>query len=374
MNTSRNIFTDQYLGLTSITDSPSSQPFFPTRHQKDVRLEKIKHTATTMISLDLDYIHELVQNVTTLELYKKVLLRFMEQNKDSAVSSANIGVHFQHLCNLCHHFKTPDIAVDVFKSEHYKQFMKVDRRQASQNHLVIMNMLFQSNRFADLLQLYEDLEISTSQNTQGKSIYFQLYPLLTLVLLSIVKQNKTDPFSQATVTLERSFQHSIEIPLEFLSTVDDGRLMNAYAWTACMQEKYVEAFEVAHLRSKVVNRSLDTNIKLFSLLKISRIHEALDVLTNVAEKSNFVDKSDEEKPTICKSIVHELVNEVKASDEEELVVSLKTIFKKLDYVAYITDKTIEDLLLLPVEYRHHRRRKVHKKLTDIQQLYRRYSG
>ena len=55
-----------------------------------------------------------------------------------------------------------------------------------------------------------------------------------------------------------------------------------YAWTACMEERYAGAYAIVHHQpAKGQKRSLQTNIKLFTLLKMDKSVDAVSVLEDL---------------------------------------------------------------------------------------------
>ena len=57
----------------------------------------------------------------------------------------------------------------------------------------------------------------------------------------------------------------------------------------------------------------------------------------------------QEKPFLCKEVIQLLVAAAKDCRDDKLYARLKIVFSKLDNAAEITDKSIEDLLFLPVD-------------------------
>jgi len=313
-----------------------------------------------LLSTDMESISLMVGSVSDLTLYKNILKRFIELNQDSKISLVNAAAHVYKYYQLCHLLDAPDWALELLDDENVKQINPMSSTLACYSHLLVMNLLFKSKQYSDVVTIYEEMDLSQYEKS------YETHSILTLTMLALIKSDKTVAFEKATMFLESYL--NVKNPIELLSH-GMGRLTYIYAWLACLDGNYLTAYEIVHVESKDMKRSLKTNLKMFTLLKMDKTIDAIFVLEDVIEIYDGPERLSHRKPKFCKEVIQLLVQAVNKSQDKEVISRLKSIFSKLDYVAEITGESIEDLLFLPVDNVGSVQR---KRVTELDALKRRY--
>eukprot|EP00092_Neocalanus_flemingeri_P001478 GFUD01001576.1.p1 GENE.GFUD01001576.1~~GFUD01001576.1.p1 ORF type:complete len:405 (-),score=92.70 GFUD01001576.1:64-1143(-) len=293
-----------------------------------------------LLSTDLDSISLMVGSVSDLILYKNMLKRFIELNQNSKIALVNAAAHVSKFFQLCHLLDAPDLALEMLNDENIRQIFLMSSSLACFSHLLLMNLLFKSNRHREVIRVFEQIDLSQFEKN------YETHSIISLTMLSLIKLNKPGAFATGTQFMESYMD--VTNPSGLLAQ-GKGRLTYTYAWLACKDENYQTAYEIVHAESNVTKENLKTNLKLFTLLKMEKTVDVILHLEDIIENYDGPERMRNQKPQFCKEVIQLLVKAVKESPDKEHVSRLKSIFSKLDYAAEITDSSIEDLLLLPVD-------------------------
>jgi len=354
----RQIYTDRYLGLKTVLFRQKEQLEHLQKKRDLLNLEsRIIASANKgiLLSSDVEIVSQLIvvsgagvedledidQSVSDLMFYKDILNKFISLNKHSKISMVHAVSHVTKFYQLCHLMTTPDLALELFDNPDVKEVIPVNSDLASYSHLVLINLLFKVKKYEEVIRVYEEMEISRFQK------HYETNSILTLILLAIVKLKLPESFAKATVLVEEFLTEDNQA---MALGQEKGRLTNIYAWLSCMDGNYPTAYEIIQAQSKHVDCA-KINLKLFTLLKMSKIVEAIFALEDVIGRFGGPGRIQYYKPRICKEVIQDLVQAVNESKDGEIVLSMKGVFSKLDFVAEIVEDSIEDLLFEPIKYR-----------------------
>ena len=359
----RLIYTDSYLGLTSVHATQEEELMQLQGRQNLMNLKsRIISSADKglLLSTDLDNISLMAIEKDDLSVYKDIIIRFIELNQDHKVSLLNAGTQINKFYQLCHLMNAADIAMDLFKDDHVRKVISMNNSIAGYSLLLLIDLLFKSNKFSHIIKVYEEMDLSHLEKSYEAPSIFHLF------MLALIKMNQPEAFAQATMLMDTIMK--VENPGE----VGKGRY--PYAWLACMEERYSAAYEIVHHEpTKGQKRSLQTNMKLFTLLKMDKPVDTTSVLEDIIKTSDEgPERPNQQKPTLCKEVIQLLVAAAKDCRDDKLLSRLKIVFSKLDNAAEITDKTVEDLLFLPVDGGAGSNQR--KRETNLDDLRRRYKA
>ena len=89
------------------------------------------------------------------------------------------------------------------------------------------------------------------------------------------------------------------------------------------------------------------SLKVHLLVKMNRLSDAIKVLENVVKKAHDVDKplgQSGEKITFSHQTISTLTKCVEKSGDKILQIKLATVFRKMDAVATLSDKSLCDII------------------------------
>jgi hypothetical protein len=235
----RLIYTDSYLGLTSVHASQEEELLQLQKRQNLMNLKsRIISSAEKglLLSTDLDNISLMAIEKDDLTVYKDIILRIIELNQDSKISMLNAGIQINKFYQLCHLMNAADIAMDLFKDDHAKKVIAKNNSIAGYSLLLLTNLLFKSHKFSHIIKVHEDMDLSHLEKSYEAPSIFHLF------MLALIKMNQPEAFAQATMLMDTFMK--VENPGE----VGKGRY--PYAWLACMEERYAAAYEIVHQPTK----------------------------------------------------------------------------------------------------------------------------
>ena len=336
----RLIYTDSYLGLCSVYAKQEEQLLQLQKRQNLRNLRSriiLSAEKGLLLSTDLDNISFMAVDKDDLAVYRDIIIRFIELNNDHKVSMLNAVTQINKFYQLCHLMNAADTALDLFKNNHVKKVITMNNGIAGHSLLLLINLLVKSHKFSHIIKVYEEMDLSHLETSYEAPSIFHLF------MLALIKMNQQEGFAQATVLMDKIMK--VQNPGE----VGKGRY--PYAWLACMEERYAAAYEIVHHEpTKGPKRSLQTNMKLFTLLKMDKPVDTISVLEDIIKTAaEGPERPNQQKPTLCREVIQLLVAAAKDCRDDKLLSRLKIVFSKLDNAAEITDKSIEDLLFLPVD-------------------------
>eukprot|EP00092_Neocalanus_flemingeri_P021650 GFUD01023483.1.p1 GENE.GFUD01023483.1~~GFUD01023483.1.p1 ORF type:complete len:396 (-),score=68.00 GFUD01023483.1:9-1196(-) len=338
----RFIYTDRYLGLIAVRAIKSEElSKLQERQNLQNLMNRIVSSADNglLLSSDVESIGLLVGSFSDLIIYKNLLKRFIELNQDSKISMVNAAAHVNKFFQLCHLLEHPGLALEFLEDRNIKQIMLMSHSLACYSYLLLMDLLFKSNKYREVIEVFEEMDLSQFEKDS------ETHSILSLAMLALIRLNNPGAFAKATLFMESYLD--VKNPIELLAH-GKGRLTYVYAWLACKDENYQTAYEIIHTEPSAIKRTPKTNLKLFTLLKMDKTVDAILYLEN-GVIDNYDDSHSHQKPKICREVVQLLVKAVDESKDKEHISRLRSIFSKLDYVAEITGDSIEDLLFMPVD-------------------------
>jgi len=357
----RFLFTDRFLGLTTIRESQEQElAQMQKQNTQCLQTQRSRILASAdqgvVLSRDLDTLSTMTVDNADIVLYQNAVLRFLELSQASKISQLNAGPHIYKLCQLHHLLNTYQLCMQLLEEESVKKVLMMNSKLASQSFLLLNNLLFKNSKFSDIIRINTELDMSMldkSYNTRS---------LLTLTLLALIKADDPGTFSKATDLLNSYSSHRAPGQVQ-------GRLAHAYAWLACKDGNHAVGYETVHSENRTSNNSLQINLQVFSLLELGRTEDAVAVLDRFIQTRAGPERLEEKTPVLCRDIIQKLVTAVKDSEDQEIIGQLRTVFSKLDTAAEITDEGIEDLLVIPMDSQGSVQR---NSLTSMQDLERKY--
>jgi len=369
----RSLYTDRFLGLNLVRDAKVEALTKLKEKQNLMNLQKriiASANSGVVLSSDLESIGTMVrldagidESKSDLKQYKDILNKFISLNKESKISLVNAVPHIIKFYQLCHLLGAPEIALDLFNDETVKETFPMNCNVES--YLLLMNLLFKSEKYWDVLSVFEQMDLDKLERTNETN------SILTLTLLALVKLDQTDSLSKATMLMKPFMD--VESQGQFLG-IGKGRLSNIYAWLAYKDGDYLTAYEIVQAHRK--ESSIGINIKLLTLLKMGKVIDTIFLLENNIIDLVGTDTLSHQKPKLCREVIQLMVHAVKESEDKEVISRLTDVFSKLDFVAEVVDESIEDLLCVPITFgpvqpkkkgEIHTLRKKHKQSKKIKQ-------
>jgi len=339
----RTLYTDRSLGLCTVLAAQEENLAKLKSKQNVENLRKrILESGDRglLLSSDMECVSYMVGSVCDLSLYKSIIKRFIELNHDSKIALVTAVNHVNMFCKLAHLTDAPDMAKELLEDNSVKEVIPVSRSVACYSYLLLMNLLFKSKKFDEVLKVYEEMDISRFEKSHD------MLAILTLTMLAVIKVNKSGSFDNANGLLETYMDENRG---EELLKGRGMRLAFAYAWLACKDMKFTTAYEIIHADYTNDKQSLKINLKLYTLLKLEKVNDALNALEDFIDNCGGPERLDFQKPKFSLEVIQLLMKAANESKDEELNSTLKTIFAKLDYLAEVTNETIENLLFLPMD-------------------------
>ena len=159
----RLIYTDSYLGLTSVHATQEEELMQLQGRQNLMNLKsRIISSAEKglLLSTDLDNISLMAIEKDDLAVYKDIIIRFIELNQNHKVSMLNAGTQINKFYQLCHLMNAADIAMDLFKDDHVKKVISMNNSIAGYSLLLLINLLFKSHKFSHIIKVHEEIDLS----------------------------------------------------------------------------------------------------------------------------------------------------------------------------------------------------------------------
>jgi len=343
--TRRQLFTDQYLGLVSYKELRLQQLERLKERQNLPRLRSVIFSsadAGQLLSSDLHNISLMVDSEQTLQAYQNLVFRYINLHAGSPACDIQAYKAINTFCKLCHLNSAADKLEATFKKKQVKEILT--RKNVFDDYLLCADLLYKHERFKDVVSLCKDLRKPFDVSDH------LCQSLLALLLLSLVRLDTAGGFAVASSYLNLSQAHGTDpgaVQAPPTKSVETDHLIAVYAWLACKDGRFETAFEVLRCGDGLsYKKSLHTNILLFALLKLNRVEEAVLLLEEVVDDLSGPSRTLKNKPKFSKDVIKLMVDGVNVAEEkEELRDELKSQFARLDYVAAISDLSIEDILL-----------------------------
>lgn len=358
----RLLITEAGLGITQVRADRSNNPNPPSSSLAPALLASAGRGL--LLGTDLDRAARGVREVQDLQAFRQLILRYIEMNKDNTVILLQAQWYLQRYHHLCHLLSSGTSSLAMWREEGARLLHTQPTSITPNINLTLLNCLFREGLYKEVLEVYGQLgEVLASQRSKTDHL------LLTLALLAICRLNPSSGFPEAKALVEnylrvpQGSEQRKDYVLEGM-----GRGTFAYAWLALQAGEYAAAHEIVQTRSSK-KRLLKLNIELSSLLQLGRLETALASLEEVVGRQDTPDSREGTKPQFAREVIQLLVGQVTAASTPALTQRLKKIFVKLDYSAEITDQTILELLLTPIDWNTTVER---RPASELQSLTRRY--
>ncbi|XP_051498053.1 pentatricopeptide repeat-containing protein 2, mitochondrial isoform X1 [Apus apus] len=282
---------------------------------KDLYFKSIKEKLKTngkILKNELKKLLHLCQTSSDVELARKVIYRFHEQNEITAINDFKFGPLFMR---LCYELDLERPAVELIKDQNLRGFFS-----ESTSFHILMTMLFKKGHFESAL------EVLVEMKKQGVPFNKETYLLAFAICY---KLDNIESWKISEKLLEEAQLKGVTLPL---------RVFCFAVATALKQDDVVLAkfycSQIMKMESKLYN-----NLKVLVQLKSGSLEEVIKTLEEAVEVDT---------PPFVKKI--EFSEQVLATVREKmektpsLSAKLEKIYTKLQASGRITSSTLEDML------------------------------
>jgi len=354
----RLIVTEASLGLTHVIGE------LRERQERGSSVEKMLLPSLTasagrglVLSSDLTRASDMVAGEEGLTVFKELLLKFIELNKENKLVLINGQHHLLKYYQLCHILCCGQAALAVWKAEGAKELHALKSPLAASLHLTLLNCLFREEMDAEVVEVYRDLQpMLVNQRAPTDRL------LISLALLALCRLSPDSGYQEGEQLVRGYLEHQSSQGAETL-----GRASFALSWLAIRAGKYGAAHGSLPLGGQR-RRLLSLNLELATLCNLNRLEEAMELLESLIGGE---DVPEGVKLRLSREAVKLLVEKVGGSSNENLTARLRNLFRRLDSSAEIVEQSLLDLLLHPIQWEERVERRPVSDLTSLNRQYRR---
>jgi len=357
----RLIVTDASLGLTHVMAELNERL---ERHRGRGPVEKIVPPSLVasadrglVLSSDLTRAADLVVGKEGLTVYKDLLLRFFELNKENKLVLINAQPHLLKYYQLCHILGCGQEALAAWQCEATKQLHTLSSPISASLHLTLLNCLFREEMDAEVVEVYSDLQPMLANHRDPTDRL-----LISIALLALCRIKPDSGYQEGEKLVRGFLEHQDSQGAETL-----GRASLALSWLAMRAGQHGVAHGSLPLSGQR-KRLLTLNLELATLCNLDRLDEALELLESLVGGE---DVPEGVKMRLSREAVKLLVEKVAGAKNENLTARLKNLFRRLDSSAEILDQSLLELLLQPIQWEERVERRPVSDLTSLNRQYRR---
>jgi len=347
----RNLFTEEFLGITMMKEKQDivlknfkEQNIKPSlfrdnllinsNHELENSIALTKERTPDTIILTEDLLNLIMTSNSKKSLQETVnFFRDYVLSQDEGWKQQKLIKLFRSLLQVCHVEKDMTAIETLLKDEGFLKKLGILQKKGfyPANVIVILNIyldhLYEAKRYEDVLTKFDEIKSKSSELP---------WPTITLAMMSCLKLNTQESYIKATEIFADCSEYLQKLP----------RISHPYALLAYNNGQIVEAYEIV---SNGARRStVKIGIKVFFLTKLNKISAAIRVLENTlkfeSRKDAPLGKARAEKITFSMETVKCLTEAVENSGDPNLQLRLSKLYKKMDTVAAISNKTLLDVV------------------------------